>query len=364
MSYDAPGFLDDLGQGEKDQWSDWISQQIDAAAAGDPQSFDFDAPRPRFFNALSSPAAADAVEKDITWSAFPRIVQLDSGTDEERWRTADSTRDVQDEYCEWSVTRRGDGKITRVTFTCEGPEYWTFLAATNPAKALEIYQKEVSSSVHAQDLLSGGRYNPRNKWNNSTSRGAMHLIQPNNTLSAEIELAAGASNTRAPKGHILTDPQQLIRCGAYGQAERHSDPTIGAEVNTLARADADITLANPVGIYFAGLSTAGWAAPDGSDPSSFWRYTRGTPQKPVRAVYEVTGDKAFVVGDIKINGRAIAYGGQIADFITMKLTGVATRLGHSKHDPLKGCRQAHQGLAGLAAPDVAAILGAPAFSTR
>jgi hypothetical protein len=362
-SYDAPGFLNDLGQQEKTQWSDWISQQIDDAAAGDPQDFDFDAPRPRLFNALTTPAAADAVEKDITWTAFPRIVQLDSGTDDERWRTADSTRDVQDEYCEWSVTRRGDGKITRVTFTCEGPEYWSFLAAADPAKALSLYQQHVDSSARTQDILSGTRYNPRNKWNNSTTRGAMHLIQPNNTLSAEIELAAGASNTRAPMGQVLTDAQQLIRCGAYGQAERHSDPTIGAEVNKLARADADITLANPVGIYFAGLSTAGWRTPDGSDPSSFWTYTRGTPQKPVRAVFEVPVAKGFVVGDIAINDRAIQYGGQIADFITMKLTGVATRIGQSQHAPLQGCKRKRQALI-AAALDVAAVVGAPALSTR
>ena len=32
-------------------------------------------------------------------------------------------RGWQDEYCEWSVTRDGDGNILRVDFTCENPEY-------------------------------------------------------------------------------------------------------------------------------------------------------------------------------------------------------------------------------------------------
>src|SRR5262249_49987488 len=159
-------------------------------------------------------------------------------TNEERWKTADSTRDVQDEYCEWSVLRSA-GKIKRVTFTCEGPEYWEFLAATAPAVVLKLYQTHIDAVVTQTDIFgTDGNYNPRNKWNNSTIRGAMHLIQTNNSLGAEIELAAGASNTRAPNGALLTDPKQLIDCGRYGQAERHSDPTIGSEVNTLARADA------------------------------------------------------------------------------------------------------------------------------
>jgi hypothetical protein len=252
--FDPPGFLIDFDNDQRAAWSDWISQQIDDAIAGQPHLFDFDAPRPHFFNALKTPPSADAVEKDITWTAFPRIVQLDSGTDEERWKTADASRDMQDEYCEWSVARLGDGRIKQVTFTCEGPEYWDFLGSTKLDVALALYRQNVDPAVAAAADLVGtdGTYNPRNKWNNSTVRGAMHLIQVNNSLSAEIELAAGSSNTRIKNGTLLTDPRQLILCGRYGQEERHSDPSIGAAVNALTRAKADVTLANPVGIYFAG----------------------------------------------------------------------------------------------------------------
>lgn len=35
---------------------------------------------------------------------------------------ADASRDVQDEYLEWSVLRDNEKKIISVTFTCEGPE--------------------------------------------------------------------------------------------------------------------------------------------------------------------------------------------------------------------------------------------------
>jgi hypothetical protein len=348
---DPPGFLDDLTAGQREQWSQWISSQIDEAAAGDAQTNDFDAPRPRFFNPVTTPPPADAIERDILWKAFPRIVELNSATAEERWETADGTRDVQDEYCEWSVTRDPlSKKITQVTFTSEGPEYWQFLAAVNFPRVVELYKTHVSSRVKAQELVdSQGRYNPRNRWNNSTTGGAMHLIQPNNTLGAEIELAAGASNARRRNGRLLTGERELIECGQYGAAERHSDPHIGAEVNALARADAAITLANPVGLYIAALSTAGWQTPDNSNPLDYWQITRGTPQKALRAVYSVPAARGFTVSDIRINGQNIAFAGQIADFISIKLTGLAARIGQLQVPPIDGCKKRRSQGPGLGA---------------
>jgi hypothetical protein len=285
-------------------------------------------------------------------------------SDVQRWRRADASRDVQDEYCEWSVTRdAASGKITRVTFTCEGPEYWEFLAAVNPAAVLALYQEHVSPAVKKQHLYGNdGRYHPRNRWNSSTTEGAMHLIQANNTLGAEIELAAAATIVRTKNGVPLTSEQELIECGAYGQPERFSDPHIGAEVNALARQKADISLANPVGLHLAGLSTAGWTTPDQSNPATYWKITRGTQEKALRAVYEVPADRGFAVGDVKINGRPIEFGSQIADFITIKITGLATRIGKSNVAPVAGCvgpAAAPHGLARPAARTVAAILAAP-----
>ena len=195
----------------------------------------------------------------------------------------------------------------------------------------------------------------------------MHLIQANNTLGAEIELAAAATIVRRRNGALVTAEQELIECGAYGQAERFSDPHIGAEVNALARQKADITLANPVGLCIGGLSVAGWQAPDGSDPASYWRVTRGTAQKAVRAVYEVPDGKGFVVGDITIGGRKIEYAGQIADFITIKLTGLATRLGQSTVAPVDGCvsqREAGRLEAISRTPSVEAVLARRSQASR
>ncbi|MGH3638907.1 MAG: hypothetical protein ACRDUX_07740, partial [Mycobacterium sp.] len=322
-----------------DAWHQFISDAMDAACqgnVGDP----FDSPRSQFFNAATVVPGPDIAIEDVKWTAFPRLVQITSGSDMERWLNADAARDVQDEYCEWSVTRQsGTNKITRVTFTCEGPEYWRFLAATDPARTLALYKKHIDESATQSDLFTpSGAYLPRNRFNNSTVNGAMHLVQRNNTLRAEIEIAGAATIRRLrANGTPMTDALELIQCGRYGAPQRHSDPFIGARVNFHARNRADITVANPVGIYFAGLDTQEWETPDGSDPAPFWRYTRGVSDRPVRAVIEVPSDRGYVLGDVHIDGRQIQFGGQIADRIQMTIRALATRIGLSPAEPVRGC---------------------------
>lgn len=338
IDFDPPGFADDLNDQQKQVWSDFISRRLDSAAAGtgDP----FDSPRPQFFNPARKPIGAGAATEDVKWTAFPRIVELSSPSNALRWRRADATRDVQDEYCEWSVTRDAvSNKITRIDFTCEGPEYWDFLGASNRGRVLELYREHVSADVQSSDLFdAAGNYIRRNRWNSSTSLGAMHLVQRNNTLSAEIEIAGAASIQRTkPDGSPMTDAQELIACGAYGAPQRHSDPFIGARVNFHARSRADITLANPVGIYFAGIDTQSWTTPDSTSADTFWTYTRGTQDRPMRAVLKVPPDRGYVVGDIRIAGRPIEFGGQAADHIQMTIRAIATRIGGSTAAPVRGC---------------------------
>jgi phosphatidylserine/phosphatidylglycerophosphate/cardiolipin synthase-like enzyme len=339
--FDPPGLLDDFDEEQRAAWSDFISRRVDAAIQGRPDTLLNDGPRLQFFNPTRTEIGPDAAELPISWTAFPRQVQANSISDRQRWRRADASRDVQDEYCEWSVTRDpATNKILRVTFTCEGPEYWEFMARTNPDKVVELYRELIGPEVRREDLFdAAGTYNPRNRFNDSTSRGVAHLIQQANTLSAEIELAGGSTVRRVIGGRELTTAQELIECGRYGDPGRHSDPHIGAEVNALARRRADVTLQNPVGLYFHDLSVAGWEAPDGQDPKRFWRFVRGQEGFHVRAVYEVPAELGFTVGDIRINGRLIEFGAQIADFITIQLIGVATRFDQSTVAPMTGCRQ-------------------------
>ncbi len=354
--FSPPGNLDDFSAEQRAAWNRFIG------GAFDDRMTDVDGgKREQFFNPIGVELDADAAEKDVTWSAFPKQIALRFPAGPARWRAADRSRDVQDEYCEWSVERDARGVVKRVTFTCEGPEYWGFLANTSPDVALALYRQHVSPTVTNSDLFGpGGRYIERNRWNNSTTTGAMHLIQPNNTLLAEIELAAAATVVRERDGQVITTEQELITCSGFGEPSRHSDPHIGGEVNALARAKADVTLQDPVGLYLDALSTAGWETPDGADPHDFWRVTRGAEGTTVRAVYEVTGHD-YAVGDITILGQPIRFGGQIAEHITMRLTGLAHHIGRSTATP-RPCPADRGGAPGPM--DVAQILTAPPAGRR
>ena len=336
--FNPPGNLRDFKtEQQKQGWSDEINGMFESGKAGMTSvkygskiyTYTNNAPRPQFFNPLNTAPAGDLTQKVISWVGFPKLVAQKYPTNQARWRAADKSRDVQDEYCEWSVRRAGT-KITQVTFTCEGPEYWEYLSQTDPEQVVALYQKYINPDVQSADLFNpSGVYEPRNKWNQDTTNGAMHLIQINNTLGAEVELAAGSSMVRKKGDAILDEQQALIACGRYGNASRNSDPLIGAEVNALSRAGAMVALRDPVGLYFDAFQPTGWTTPDGSDPATYWKIVRGDEDTPVRAVYEVPKEKGFVVGDIKINGELIEFGGQIADFVRVKLVGIAQKIGQT-----------------------------------
>ena len=165
----------------------------------------------------------------------------------------------------------------------------------------------------------------------------MHLVQVNNTLGAEIDIAVRATIIRKINGTVLTGERELIDCGQYGDPDRNSDPHIGAQVNMIARKDAFVAVANPVALYIAGFAPLGWQTPDGSDPKDFWKIVRGDAAHGLRAVYEVPAAKGFTVGDITINGLPIAFGGQIVDFITIKLVGQAAGIGKNVVPPVTSC---------------------------
>lgn len=349
--FDPPGFLDDMTEPQKAAWSQQVSAWLDRARVGNLTGND--GPRPQFFNPLTDPPSADAQRAVIAWNAFPRRVRSSSLSDKQRWRRADSDRNLQDEYCEWSVARDPvSGRITRVTLTCEGPEYWTSLAELNPQKVLDLYREFISPEVRRDDLFPNGRYAPKNAFNNNTSRGAMHLIQDANSLTAEIELGAAATIRRLRDGRELTGAQELIACSRYGDHGRNSDPFIGEQVNALARQGADITINNPVGLYLHEFNPVGWATPDGADPRDFWRGVRGRDGYRVRAVFEVPPGRGYFVGDIRIANRPIEFGAQIVDFVTIRLEGLATRIGLSAATPVAGCKS--DAVAGAAGATMAA----------
>jgi hypothetical protein len=329
-------------------WSGFISDLFDQAID---RTHEFLQGRPpQFYNPIKTPpAGTDGTELPILWQGFPKSLERAFGVGTRRtWQTAEQVigthvarQQFQDEYLEWFVTRDPNtSKIIKVEFTCEGPEYWAFLAKQDPDTVLELYRANVNSQVRADDLFQDGVYNPLNPWN--LTRGAMHLIQPNNTLSAEIFIAADATILRHDaSGNLITDAADLIGCAGFGEKTRASDPHIGDEVNGLARQGYTVTLTDPVGLYMESLDTTGWTKPDGSPVGDYFRITRGDKAHAVRAVYAVPeGERSaaqpFAVGDILIGGVPIEFGGQIAKNITMRLTGFASGKGMIT-SPAFGC---------------------------
>jgi hypothetical protein len=124
-------------------------------------------------------------------------------------------------------------------------------------------------------------------------------------------------------GRTLVEPEALICCAGYGGPNRNSDPTIGATVNAFARLGAMITLQNPVGLYMDHIDLAGWVAPDGGDVAECVGIVRGMPGMIERLLVEVPLHRGSTVSDLTIAGEPIAYGGQIAECITVKLVGQA-----------------------------------------
>ncbi|RGB43871.1 hypothetical protein C1646_679808 [Rhizophagus diaphanus] len=345
--FNPPAYLDDMNPKLKNEWNELVKKWTKNAIKGYPDDYTFDGPRLQYYDPTSTYTSGIIAERDIVWTAFPNQVGMRSVTDKKRWETADSSRDFQDEYCEWSVLRDPDsGKIKKVTFTCEGPEYWSLIAKKDPETLVKLYQKYISINVKKSDLFDSYGYNPRNIWNNNTNTGnIMHLIQKNNTLEAEIELAGGSSVVRVINGRVLTSEQELIKCGSYGNPDRFSDPHIGAVVNSFTRRCADVTIRDPVAIYLGDLDTSAFNVPHGSDdPYSYWKFTRGYKDKDkdkdlfVRGEYEVPADKGYFVGDIKINGIHINYGAQIADYLTVRIPAVVCRIGQGTVPVLTGCR--------------------------
>lgn len=373
--YDTPAFLPDFNAipGQLDAWSRAISAWFDQIISNDGAKFGgFPL---QYYNGMNFDPGGIAVEQAVTWNAFPKELQRRYGRERafvladrlwpvERYNHPSPDPDdttgtsgvlyrPQEEYCEWHVLRDQDsGRIQRVTFSSEPPEYWQAFAGLVPGSMdppiadqqfpgdrnalLALYRTLVSRDVQMDDLfpaqdtldkegnviVASGVYNIYNKWN--TTDGIAHLNSPPNSLVAEIQLGADASiRYTDPQGRLLVEPDALIAYARYGGPNRNSDPTIGSTMNALARIGAYVTLRNPVGLYMDHIDLSGWRAPDGGGVTDCVRVVRGLPDMIERLVVEVPASRGFVVSDITIAGTPIRYGGQIAECITVKLVGVA-----------------------------------------
>jgi hypothetical protein len=312
----------------------------------------------RFFSRASRPASMTLSDANVSWRAFPTSNGPPSPAnykhfDEPQVQVFDNLGNTallraQDEYCEWKVfADSATGKIKRVVFTSEPPEYYKFLhdpgvpSLTDFSRRLllRLYQERCDGkAVSLADLEdAGGAYDPGNKWNNDY---CVHLQQPNNKLGAQVNIGARAAIVRSDAaGNLVTSVKALIACDPgdeFGEVKRQSDPNIGDSVNKLARENRFVTLANPVGLYMIALDTTGWTTPDGTDAQTFWKVLKGKvdkdPQKSmiVRAEFAVPASKKYTVSDITIGGVPIKFGSQIAEQVEMRL---GAQFGPKDKDP-------------------------------
>lgn len=391
-------------------WSQNLAGWTEMAAIGDPWSNDNDAPRDNYYNPLVS-GMGDQGDAVVKWTPFPNrmiafftdpgvtnggqlsqalttdeIMELaDTGKIEQggttfvlndpqgaavllkipadrcpqiNWTGAYSDfspagpRGWQDEYCEWSILRNPQGKMTSIAFTCENPAYYLTLWRQDPQAVLGLYQTYIDPAVQIDDLYlryaydqpTGKKgdpvidfttghpaYDPTNKWNRGPDRvtgqygGAAHLSSPPNTLSAEIYLAGAATIQRSSS--VSNNPQSLICCAKYGQNFRNSDPNIGFAANGAA-AKSKLTLTDPVGLYLQQPQNLdAWQGPNGEKVGQYWKITRGTAgtgpsgsDQILHAVFELPASAGFTIEDCSIYGQSIDHAGVILNQMKVALS--------------------------------------------
>ncbi|HXY99209.1 MAG TPA: hypothetical protein VEI03_04360 [Stellaceae bacterium] len=348
MRLSAPGGVTDFeNDQQRDAWSAHLSQEIDAAIGGIAQC--------TATSQYVNPSVVDVTtfqRAPIHWPGFPKLLYSQFPTKPEAYAAADAPtvvsggkiksggRRVQDEYLEWFIHRDPQNRIRAIDFTTETLEYWKFLFTADKDLAAKTYSAVLGTAVTVADISTGGNaYNAVNKFN--TTVGIVHLIQPNNTLSAELDIAVQSTLPRTDDtGAVTTDVVSCTHCNSpdpagdsLGEPGRNSDPTIAQMVNAVAATGSQLTIPDPVGLYIQGIDLSGWTGPAGVDVGSCWKVLRGNPA--VRARFTVPD--AAQLSDFSIGGLPIQYAGQIAERISVFLTAAYGPAGAVQLPPPSPC---------------------------
>jgi hypothetical protein len=311
--YDTPAGLRDLPEGSTfyDAWHDFVNGEVSATFGGpwiDPVVVDAEIVTVRPLSWIGFPRASLTVERRDN-----RALAFTEAEDEVL-----GSRGRQFEYFEWHTTRDAAGKVTKVSFSTETPEYWELLAAADKDRVVALYREHVDSNVQWEDLTGAdGNYDRRNRW--TTTDGIMHFVNGINEVSQAIGLAKGGAAA------TVTEPVAKDNFEFPVSGSNAADDYIVREVAGLGRSGFDITVHDPVGLYIDGWDDTGWTKPDGTPVGDYWRITRGRPGAVLRLQYEVPAEEGFVVGDIRIGGRPVAHGGQLAEHMTSSLPVIVAR---------------------------------------
>ena len=319
--YDTPAGLRDVPEGSSfyDAWHGFVNGEVS------------DSPGSPWIDPVLVDADVVTV-RTLSWIGFPRATLTVDRRDDRAQGFADAEeagatgawRPRQFEYFEWYTTRDATGKVTKVAFSTETPQYFERLAEVDKERVVELYREHVDPAVQWDELVKAdGTYDRHNRW--TTIDGIMHYVNGINELNQAIVLAKdGARATFVNLGDPGLAPARdnfefLVISG------NATDDYIIREVAALGRSGFDITVHEPVGLYIDGWDDTGWTKPDGSPVGDYWRITRGRPGAVLRLEYEVPYQEGFVVGDILIGGRPVLHGGQLAEHMTSSLPMVVAR---------------------------------------
>lgn len=256
-------------------------------------------------------------------------------------------RDRQDEYLEWHTSRDADGKITKLTFVAEGYDYYARLFEVDEQRVVDLYKDAVGDNsiktdqlrarhgIYRRDpngrkteVVAPGGFNTRNGIN--ISNGIVHLSHRANSLGAEINLAGVSGIARkVASGTLLdgADAEKLLCCNAGGNPNRNSDPLISQQAYAQVLGGYRYTLANPVGLYIAGVDDQGILLPDNATPvpHEWWKVVRGadlwdvTKSRVLRLELTVPSSEKFTISDLTIGGANIEHAGQVAELLSVHL---------------------------------------------
>ncbi|WBQ03156.1 hypothetical protein [Kribbella sp. CA-293567] len=308
--FGTPGSIQDVPAGSPlfDRWHDVIDRLIapskklsGSGAYVDPGQREFEIDATRAY----------------TWTGFSRPLLMKHRDDRTAAFAAGEQRSTQIEYLEWRVDRDPDGVIVRVTFTTETPEYWKLLAAVAPDLVLELYRELVDPAVTAADLFDAkGNYKPLNRWN--TTDGIVHYVMPINSMKDLL----GVSQEVEKTGKALDGYDAL----PYGR-ETGADARINLDLWSITRKGYAVATADPPGPLMIDWDDSGWTDPGGDPVGDHWTVVRGERGAALRVVYEVPVEAGYRVGEIRIGGRPVDFGGQLAEHVIMSAHGIIDRSG-------------------------------------
>jgi hypothetical protein len=264
-----------------------------------------------------------ASSQTVDWRAFPLTAgTTDQNIDANRLR-------FQDEYVEW-LAEAAAGKLVKVTFTTEFPEYLeAFAAAGLPALTAAIQDMMPGAAPTAAELFGPG-FNasaetpqarsqtffsrlPQNPWNNG-QKGILCLTQRANTLGALFNLLTECGVPRV--GGAPENTCSLVG-GACGVG-RSSDPAVCTLAQQAARAQIGFSLADPAGIRIIeleGVWSLNGTPLDVNDPArnqGIWAVSRNGRRAALSIPAGLTLD-----GQPLVTGAQVAHKLQVgADLVT------------------------------------------------